>query len=45
MPNRMEFNLPEAAALLARTPDTLNALLRGLPDAWTLRNEGRNGKG
>lgn len=27
-------------ALLARTPATLDALLRGLPDAWTLSNEG-----
>jgi hypothetical protein len=27
-------------ALLARTPAALDALLRGLPDAWTLSNEG-----
>jgi hypothetical protein len=27
-------------ALLARTPATLDALLRGLPEAWTMRNEG-----
>jgi len=37
-----EFNLAEAIAILTRTPATLNALLRGLPDVWTLRNEGRN---
>jgi hypothetical protein len=28
--------------LLARTPAALDALLRDLPDAWTLRNEGEN---
>ncbi len=28
--------------LLARTPAVLDALLRGLPDAWTLRSEGEN---
>jgi hypothetical protein len=27
-------------ALLARTPGALDALLRGLPDAWTSTNEG-----
>ena len=37
MPN---FSLPEATALLARTPATLNAILRGLPDLWTRSNEG-----
>lgn len=36
------FNLPEAIALLARTPAALDALLRGLPEIWTRRNEGRN---
>jgi hypothetical protein len=30
----------ETIALLTRTPATLNALLRGLPDTWTRRNEG-----
>ncbi len=29
-------------ALLTRTPATLDALLRDLPDAWTLRNEAEN---
>jgi hypothetical protein len=29
-------------ALLARTPAALDALLRDLPGAWTLRNEGEN---
>lgn len=45
MANQMEFDLAEAAAVLARTPATLNALLRGLPDKWTLGNEGRSGQG
>jgi hypothetical protein len=38
----MEFNLPHTIALLSRTPAALNALLRDLPEAWTLRNEGAN---
>ena len=36
-----EFNLTEAVAVLTRTPATLNALLRGLPDTWVRRNEGQ----
>jgi hypothetical protein len=36
----MEQNLQDTMALLARTPAALDALLRDLPDAWTLRNEG-----
>lgn len=36
----MEQNLPETIALLSRTPATLNALLRDLPDSWTQQNEG-----
>ena len=36
----MSHNLEETVALLARTPDVLNALLRGLPDGWTMVNEG-----
>jgi DinB superfamily len=35
-------NLEDSVALLSRTPATLNALLRNLPDSWTLRNEGEN---
>ena len=38
----MEFNLPHTIALLERTPVTLNALLRDLPDMWTTPNEGAN---
>lgn len=37
---RRSFSLDEAVALLARTPATLDALLRGLPDAWIDGNEG-----
>ncbi len=38
----MEHNLQQTILLLTRTPATLNALLRDLPEAWTLRNEGEN---
>jgi hypothetical protein len=34
------FVLDDAVALLARTPATLDALLRGLPESWTRRTEG-----
>lgn len=36
----MQLNLQDAIALLTRTPATLNAFLRDLPETWTLRNEG-----
>jgi len=36
----MQQNLQHTIAILSRTPPTLNALLRDLPDAWTLSNEG-----
>ena len=36
----MPHNLEDTIALLTRTPAALNALLRGLPEIWTLRNEG-----
>lgn len=38
----MEHNLQHTIALLNRTPAALNALLRDLPETWTLRNEGEN---
>src|SRR5579862_6862840 len=38
----MEFSLAEATAVLARTPATLDAMLRGLPDKWVQCNEGEN---
>jgi hypothetical protein len=34
------FALDDAVALLARTPATLDTLLRGLPEWWTTANEG-----
>jgi hypothetical protein len=37
-----EFNLAETLAVLNRTPATLDALLRGLPDIWVHRNEGKD---
>lgn len=36
----MEHNLDETLSVLTRTPDVLNALLRGLPEGWTMANEG-----
>jgi hypothetical protein len=40
-----EFTLAEAIALLTRTPATLDALLRGLPNIWVHSNEGRGKDG
>ena len=36
----MQQNLSDTVVLLGRTPPTLNALVRDLPDAWTRCNEG-----
>ncbi|MGE5114170.1 MAG: DinB family protein [Acidobacteriaceae bacterium] len=36
----MNQNLDTTLSLLSRTPGTLNALLRDLPDEWVFRNEG-----
>jgi hypothetical protein len=36
----MEQNLQFTTALLERTPVALDALLRDLPEVWTMRNEG-----
>lgn len=36
------FHLENITAVLARTPPCLDALLRGLPEFWTHRNEGNN---
>ena len=38
----MDQNLESTIALLERTPAALDALLRGLPEIWTERNEGEN---
>jgi hypothetical protein len=45
MPITTEFSLAEAIAVLARTPATLDALLRGLPNVWVRSNEGRSKDG
>jgi hypothetical protein len=36
----MPHNLENTISLLSRTPAALDALLRDLPETWTLRNEG-----
>jgi hypothetical protein len=36
----MEHQLAHTVALLSRTPASLDALLRDLPDVWTLQREG-----
>lgn len=38
----MQHDLSQTIALLTRTPATLDALLRDLPQTWTHRNEGEN---
>ena len=38
----MKHNLQHTISLLTRTPATLDALLRDLPETWTLQNEGEN---
>jgi len=38
----IEHNLDHTVRLLGHTPAGLDALLRGLPQAWTSRNEGGN---
>jgi hypothetical protein len=42
MANLTKFSLAEAMAVLTRTPGTLDALLRGLPNGWVRCNEGEN---
>lgn len=36
----MEYRVDDAVAVLERTPKVLDVWLRGLPEAWTRRNEG-----
>jgi hypothetical protein len=36
----MEFSLADATAILTRTPATIDALLRGLPEPWLRSDEG-----
>ena len=38
----MEHNLQHTISLLTRTPATLDALLRDLPECWTMQDEGAN---
>ena len=38
----MGFDLQQTIAILDRTPSSLNALLRDLPQSWTMGNEGGN---
>ena len=38
----MEHNLEYTMSLLKRIPATLDALLRDMPEVWTLRNEGED---
>lgn len=42
MESLTEFSVTEAIAVLTRTPVTLNALLRGLPNIWVRCNEGKD---
>ena len=42
MANLTEFNLDETIAVLTRTPATLDAMLRGLPESWVRNNEGKD---
>ena len=42
MTTSTKFNVDEAVAVLSRTPATLDALLRGLPDLWVRSNEGKD---
>jgi hypothetical protein len=42
MPSSTEFSLTDTIALLSRTPATLDALLRGMPDVWARSNEGED---
>ena len=39
---RRPFVIDEGVAILARTPGTLDAMLRGLQDGWITANEGEN---
>jgi len=45
MPTATRFSLADTTAVLSRTPATLDALLRGLPDIWVHSNEGRTKEG
>src|SRR5450631_4890514 len=40
MANLTDFHLADCVEILTRTPATLDALLRGMPNLWVRRNEG-----
>jgi hypothetical protein len=42
MASSTEFNVADAVAILTRTPASLNAMLRGLPNIWVRGNEGKD---
>jgi DinB superfamily len=42
MASLTEFTLADTVAVLTRTPATLDALLRGLPNIWVRSNEGKD---
>jgi len=42
MASMTEIELAETIAVLTRTPATLDAWLRGMPDIWVHRNEGKD---
>jgi hypothetical protein len=42
MPNLTKFNLSDTIGLLVRTPASLDALLRGLPNIWVRSTEGED---
>jgi hypothetical protein len=42
MASTTQFSMAEATEVLTRTPTTLNALLRGLPEVWVRSNEGKD---
>lgn len=41
MSTSTEFSVADSTAVLSRTPSTLDALLRGLPENWVRCNEGK----
>jgi DinB superfamily len=45
MSTSSQFKLAEVVAVLSRTPTSLDALLRGLPDTWVHGREGRSEAG
>lgn len=42
MASSTELSVTDVVSILTRTPATLNAMLRGLPDIWVRGNEGKD---